>query len=596
MRLGSVALLVLVSFAGFAAEDAPPNTGKHITYFEDGKTIQISAWYKRGQLSGQYQENYPNGKPKLKCNYLNGELSGTKREFNEEGKCILSAIYTKNELNGKLERFYPSGKAEIAETYVNGKRHGRSVRYADDGKTILADYLYVNGLLEFPLSADFINTEINRLKQELASSNGGPLETALTELKIYRMLVGVPYNDIRLNDQYNLECSKAAELLEVIGRLDHHPKQPAGMSDENYKLGYAGTSQGNLAMTSKGFSRGPADGVTMWMDDSDASNIDRVGHRRWCINPTMLETGFAVKGNYAVMWSLDHQRKTPPDYDYIPFPARGYMRSDFFQATYAWNISLNPDKYEAPVKDKALPSVYPVDVNFRKSGDALELDYYNVNNDGFGVKYCVIFRPKGVSSTPGTTYLVELNGIKSKTGATSLSYFVEFISSSGATAVSAAPTASSDVATSRPASDDALKFSKTKKPAMPSKDTERAGELRAALIQALTRHIAADRKETAAIGVYGRVKTATLVSADEDVLTVRVDGDLTELDWTDIDATSFKTLLSLFTKAASTDAIRDIAEFYARMDDRDGFDATVAAAQKLSADHLEAVNELLTTE
>ena len=89
-----------------------------------------------------------------------------------------------------------------------------------------------------------------------------------------------------------------------------------------------------------------------------------------------------------------------------------------------------------------------------------------------------------------------------------------------------------------------------------------------------------------------RVKSVVLVEANGEALVVRADGDAVDLEWTALDAKSFKSILQALLPATSPDALRDAAEYFARMDDREGYDATIAAAKTLSEAHLEAVNSL----
>ena len=47
---------------------------------------------------------------------------------------------------------------------------------------------------------------------------------------------------------------------------------------------YDGTSSSNLGQGYRNLSTAITDG---WIDDGDTSNIDRIGHRRWCLDPRM---------------------------------------------------------------------------------------------------------------------------------------------------------------------------------------------------------------------------------------------------------------------------------------------------------------------
>jgi hypothetical protein len=95
-------------------------------------------------------------------------------------------------------------------------------------------------------------------------------------LKIYRYLCDVPHADLALVDTFNRHADAGSKLCERIGRLDHTPENP-GLPEDEYAFAYTGTSRSNLFQ-----GNGMPGSVPAYMDDSDARNIDRVGHRRWC--------------------------------------------------------------------------------------------------------------------------------------------------------------------------------------------------------------------------------------------------------------------------------------------------------------------------
>lgn len=247
---------------------------------------------------------------------------------------------------------------------------------------------------------------------------------ALQRLKAYRYLAEVPYEDLTLDPEYNKACQAGAKLCEMIGMLEHTPKNP-GLPEEEFKLAYKGTSRSNLG---QGY-RSLVKNVDGWMDDSDPNNIKWLGHRRWCINPFMQKTGFGRSGVYSAMYTFDQGRTKVPKFDFVCFPAKGYMPIEFFGAKYAWSVSLNPNKYKTPGKDY-VPKLYRADETGAKEGEPLSLNYQAVNTQGFGIPNCIIFRPEKLSMAPGARYLVELEGIQPLAGKpVTLRYGVEFISS-----------------------------------------------------------------------------------------------------------------------------------------------------------------------
>jgi hypothetical protein len=164
------------------------------------------------------------------------------------------------------------------------------------------------------------------------------------------------------------------------------------------------------------------------MDDSDASNIDRVGHRRWCLNPRMLKSAFGTVGKYAAMYAFDNSLPVVPEWDYVAYPTRGYMPIDLFGGHYAWSISLNMAKYAKPVKEEVTATIQPVDPKVEPLGPPLTLNYFNVETGGFGSGPCIIFRPESFSLQSDARYKVVVNGVKTKAGMpATIEYLVHYV-------------------------------------------------------------------------------------------------------------------------------------------------------------------------
>jgi uncharacterized protein YkwD len=270
------------------------------------------------------------------------------------------------------------------------------------------------------------------VKRRLAEINGGPAvapkagdrdaerQAALRRLNAYRYLAGAPA-DVVLDDRMNREAEAAAALCKRTGRLDHKPANP-GMPEDEYRLALKGTSSCNLH-------RGQAtltDAVDGFMADSDAGNIARLGHRRWCLNPELRKTGFGRSDGFCAMWSLDRSRSPVPAYDVLCFPARGPMPTAYFKSNLAWNVSLNPARYRVP--DRAVKVTVTALDDGGKKGEALNLNHFGVASSIYGMPPAVIFRPAGVQVTPGRRYAVTVEGLRRTDGtAADLRYIVEFV-------------------------------------------------------------------------------------------------------------------------------------------------------------------------
>src|SRR5689334_9610383 len=198
------------------------------------------------------------------------------------------------------------------------------------------------GLILLPAIASAETRTADEIKKKLAEITAPPAkdpggtaserDTALRRLKAYRYLAGVPYDDLTLDDDANAACEAGAGLCAKLGRLEHQPKNP-GLPEAEFDLAYKGTSRSNLGQGYRKLSQA-LDG---WMDDSDGGNIDRLGHRRWCLNPTMKKTGFGRVGEFTAMYVFDMSRKDVPDFDFISWPARGPMPVQYFKSGFVWS-------------------------------------------------------------------------------------------------------------------------------------------------------------------------------------------------------------------------------------------------------------------
>lgn len=253
--------------------------------------------------------------------------------------------------------------------------------------------------------------ELKRARGELLRLNG------------YRYLCGLD-SEVVLKDEYNQTCKFGAYLCSVIGHIEHTPPKPAGMDDLVFKRGYEGTSHSNLFWSS-----GP-DGLTNsvngYMDDSDASNVGRVGHRRWCLHPTLGATGFGQVRGYSAMWSMDASNSAGKGEHIICFPAAGFYPLAYWLGNAAWSISLDPGRFQ--VEDNPGIKVYLLGGTIRFPQDVkglkeLKLTDVRVGREGMGIAQCVIFRPE-VAPKRGSRYgvVLPLKGWR----AAKLEYTVDF--------------------------------------------------------------------------------------------------------------------------------------------------------------------------
>lgn len=388
--------------------------GPYNLFFEDGKR-QESGNYRNGELDGVRTLFHANGQLKERATYKLGKLDGPQAEFDDKNHQLKSAEYLQGKLNGVYREF--------------------------QGTSATVERLYVGGQLIYPRSMNILRAELARIRaakiETLKSENAIPKhpgennsqqdrEDAVRLLMEYRMIAGIPFANLKLDELYNAHAEAAVALLKDIGRLDHTPKNP-GWPEDQYKFGYIGTSRSNLAMGRASNVRS----VRMYMDDSDPSNIGAVGHRRWCLNPYMGKVGFAADGGFSAMMAHDGSRQDVGPWEFVAHPAAGLHPASHFSPSHAWSISLNTRKFKRPDKDVKV-SVKPAAIDLKKgqitpTGDALSMNFFNVDSGGYGVGNCIIFRPERVSTQPGSIYLVEVRGLEDASGKpATLTYVVEF--------------------------------------------------------------------------------------------------------------------------------------------------------------------------
>lgn len=226
------------------------------------------------------------------------------------------------------------------------------------------------------------------------------LQNALTTLNFIRYVAGIPGN-VQIKDEYQTLAQAAATVNAVNDEMSHSPSKPAGMSDELYENGSRGASGSNLAV-------GPGNvfgAIKLWMDDY---GIDCLGHRRWCLNPTMGYTGIGIASYYYSLYSFDGSNQNASGYTGVAWPAQNTPLELTGQGKVAWSISFG-DSVEASsvhvtMTDKKTGKIW----NLSASGGNGRL---LVDNEGYGQSGCIRFEPNGVEGyKEGDSYSVKVTG------------------------------------------------------------------------------------------------------------------------------------------------------------------------------------------
>ncbi|MBD3920660.1 S-layer homology domain-containing protein [Paenibacillus sp. PR3] len=253
------------------------------------------------------------------------------------------------------------------------------------------------------------------------------IEDGLNAANFVRYLAGLPDD---LEADWSLEQQEqTAALLSAVNRvLSHTQKKPAGMEQSMFDLGNVGAGGSNLIKGSLTF----YNHVLGYMSDSDESNIDRVGHRRWILNPLMRKTMFGMvysapdaKGTaypYGTMYAFNTDRDPAEvSYDYVSWPSAGWFPQELFAVRDAWSVSLNADKY-----DNSRTSDIQVKLTRERDGRTWQFDsndkdvsghYFNVETSEYGIPFAVIFRPEGIGAFgDNDTFKVAISGLYDTSG------------------------------------------------------------------------------------------------------------------------------------------------------------------------------------
>ncbi|WP_340389095.1 CAP domain-containing protein [Paenibacillus sp. FSL E2-0151] len=269
------------------------------------------------------------------------------------------------------------------------------------------------------------------------------LEQALGAANFYRYLSGLD-GDLVLDPALNRQVQHGAVVVST-GELTHFPTRPADMPKDFFDLGAKSASSSNLYASYGTQGNLAVQSVKAYMDDSDASNIAALGHRRWILSSQLKKVGFGIASrdnkNYASHFStmqvMDTSRSGKLNYNYNLYPNKGAFPIEAFNVSQAWSAQLNPDIFAKPSNSEVQVEIvrssdqktWVLGAKTPVSSDPAKA-FFNVNTDGYGYNYAVIFRPDNLKSLKaGDTFNVRITGLKKKDGSKAeISYQTRFFS------------------------------------------------------------------------------------------------------------------------------------------------------------------------
>lgn len=250
---------------------------------------------------------------------------------------------------------------------------------------------------------------------------------AINRVNFMRYLAGLP-DDVTLNADWVEEVQHGAVLLKTLNCLTHNPTKPGDMSEEFFKRGLRSCSSNNITfgysqIGSKIFFQSAADSVTAYMHDLDTSE-KAVGHRRWILNPPMKQTAFGWCESFSTMYAFDTSRKPGFDYASISWPPPGQFPVQLCPRRLPWSVSLNHKLFEYTGQEIVTMVRLQDNKTWVFSAASAPPDgLYMIDRKGYGIPYCIIFRPENsLAYAPGDSFKVTIGGLKKGGKSASISY------------------------------------------------------------------------------------------------------------------------------------------------------------------------------
>jgi hypothetical protein len=185
----------------------------------------------------------------------------------------------------------------------------------------------------YPHSRSEVEARISAIKERKPPEGiGRGQQETINLLNVYRFLCGVE-PDAVADKQKVAEAHQAAAACEKHGGLSH--------SIGSY------TNKCNLHSGSNMLSS-----VRGYIGDGGDNNRNKRGHRRWCLNPQMVKTGFGDSGRYSAMWSLDHSGSGKKEN--WSYPGAGFFPKEYLHGN-AWSFYMPTP---VPQKDKLTVEVF----------------------------------------------------------------------------------------------------------------------------------------------------------------------------------------------------------------------------------------------
>lgn len=319
-----------------------------------------------------------------------------------------------------------------------------------------------------PLGEATFATPANTSAYTPATLTNASLTFAQKYINYMRYQAGL--GEITLDSTVNANAAQGALILARLNTgLSHSPSVPSGVSTTAAAPGQYAAAASNLSYSSSWPSPDNMsiikDAILGQMRDDSDSNLSSVGHRRWLLKPSTSTMGIGSallvnRGDWNTAYTdirIMNRNSNPPhqsaygtiqtnnstNYDFVAWPASGFMLNETFNSNTPWSIHIHEGKYQQ-IPDTAQVQITRVSdgkvwtINSSAPNTLVDKrinsNYFiisNNSNSGFtGEGHTLIFCPNPNELGSGKLrddFNVKITGLKSSSGASkTIEYTVKF--------------------------------------------------------------------------------------------------------------------------------------------------------------------------
>jgi hypothetical protein len=226
-------------------------------------------------------------------------------------------------------------------------------------------------------------------------------DNALKLVNLFRWMAGLPA--VTLDAERNRKAQDCALMMHANGALSHSPPTSWACYTAD---GAEAAGRSNIG-TSPG-----VDAVDMYMQDW--GNESTLGHRRWILSNSLGPIGQGSTSEYSCLWVLYGSGSAGASWTSWPPPGDFPIQA----VTMSWR---GLDSTGWTVQSDSIDLDRATGVTVTAGGSSLAVSFVHLLN-GYGSSTAINFIPSGWSSTVGTTYHVEVQGVS-----TPISYDVTMV-------------------------------------------------------------------------------------------------------------------------------------------------------------------------